>query len=207
MGIGKAIFWKLFPWGLKNFQDTVIQSIIQQSLIAGRPTLETKGTSMILLFLQPHIQCRLQKKTHTGMHTWHHPNHLAIYCANQQGNCIDRGWGRYLFCLFLIYKVLSTWLLSRSDLIFLSILTEAIYQSILEGSNVSTKSSFTMFLLTHIKGISLPFPFSFVCLFCHIMLLKYMQAFTVILLNTISTSIPDTEVGLIRQALASTTAY
>lgn len=134
------------------------------------------------------------------------PKSLAIYCVNQQGNCIDRGWGRYLFCLFLIHKVLSTWLLSRSDLIFLSILTEAIYQSILEGSNVSTKS-FTMFLLTHIKGVSLPFPFSFVCLFCHIMLLKYMQAFTVILLNTISTSIPDTEVGSIWQALASTIAY
>lgn len=103
------------------------------------------------------------------------------------------GWGRYLFCLFLIYKILSIWLLARSDFIFLSIS----YRSRLSKcfgrqQYVSTKSSFTTFLLTHIKGTSLLFPFSFVCLFCDITLLKYLQAFTINFLNTVSTSIPDT---------------
>lgn len=38
----KVILWKFFPWELKNFQDTIIQSITQQSLGVGRPILETK---------------------------------------------------------------------------------------------------------------------------------------------------------------------
>lgn len=42
VGKGKVIFWKLFPWGLKNFQDNIIQSIIQHSLRAGKSILETK---------------------------------------------------------------------------------------------------------------------------------------------------------------------
>lgn len=119
-----------------------------------------------------------------------------------------RGRGRYLFCLFLIYKVLSIWLLGRSDFIFLTIYHRSCLSKCFgRQQHVSTKSSFTTFLLTYIKGTSLPFPFSFVCLFCHIALLKYMQAFTIILLNTVSTSIPDTELGLIWETLASTIAY
>lgn len=103
------------------------------------------------------------------------------------------GLGAVTYSAFLIYKVLCIWLFGRSDFIFFSIShKKAIYQCFGQQQHVATKSSFNMFLLTHINGTSWPFPLSFVCLFCHIILLIHTQAFTIILLNSFSTSIPDT---------------
>lgn len=163
VGKGKVILWKLFPWGLKNFQDTIIQSIIQQSLRAGRPILETKRNFYdTSLPAATHSAQTIEKDLYRNAYMTSPKSSSGLLCQPLGKLWEGKVWSRYLFCLFLIYKILSIWLFPRSDFIFLSISHRSRLSVFWKAATCIHKIFFYIFINTH-KGNITALPI-FLCL-------------------------------------------